>query len=126
MSRQAPKACLKVRGTDIVDADGSRVVLKGVSKYMRVIKNAFKLRRDQCATGGHTNMENFITGYPGYESEMRAAMLEVLGKDKYDFFFDKVCCFLQYAATRSLTCTPYSFWNTSSLLRTPNSSPHLV
>lgn len=35
-------------------------------------------------------MENFITGYPGHESEMRAAMLEVLGQEKYDFFFDKV------------------------------------
>lgn len=35
-------------------------------------------------------MENFITGYTGHESEMRAAMLEVLGKEKYDFFFEKV------------------------------------
>jgi hypothetical protein len=37
-------------------------------------------------------MENFITGYPGHEYEMRAAMLEVLGREKYDFFFDKVRC----------------------------------
>jgi hypothetical protein len=36
------------------------------------------------------NMENFITGFPGHEHEHRAAMLEVLGQDKYDFFFDKV------------------------------------
>lgn len=35
-------------------------------------------------------MENFITGFPGYEHEMRAAMLETMGKEKYDFFFDKV------------------------------------
>ena len=35
-------------------------------------------------------MENFITGFPGHEHEMRAAMLEVLGPDKYSFFFDKV------------------------------------
>jgi hypothetical protein len=35
-------------------------------------------------------MENFITGYTGHESEMRAAMLEVLGQEKYDYFFDKV------------------------------------
>ena len=47
----------------------------------------------QCATGGHTNMENFITGFPGHENEMRAAMLEVLGREKYDFFFDKVGAF---------------------------------
>jgi hypothetical protein len=38
-------------------------------------------------------MENFITGYPGHESEHRAAMLKVLGKEKYEFFFDK---FLEY------------------------------
>lgn len=36
-------------------------------------------------------MENFITGFPGYEHEMRAAMFEAMGKEKYDFFFDKVC-----------------------------------
>ncbi|KAK5658450.1 hypothetical protein OQA88_1839 [Cercophora sp. LCS_1] len=80
MAPSAPKACLRVQGTDIVDADGNRVILKGT------------------ATGGHTNMENFITGYPGHESEMRAAMLEVLGQEKYDFFFDK---FLEYFFTES-------------------------
>jgi len=42
-------------------------------------------------------MENFITGYPGHEHEMRRAMLEVLGKEKYDFFFDR---FLEYFFTR--------------------------
>lgn len=41
-------------------------------------------------------MENFITGYPGHEKEMRAAMLEVLGPEKYKFFFDK---FLEYFFT---------------------------
>lgn len=51
----------------------------------------------QCATGGHTNMENFITGYPGHEQEMRAAMLEVLGPEKYKYFFEK---FLEYFFTR--------------------------
>lgn len=34
-------------------------------------------------------MENFITGYPGMESQHRAAMLRALGQEKYDFFFDK-------------------------------------
>ncbi|KAK3314602.1 glycoside hydrolase superfamily [Apodospora peruviana] len=78
MSPTPPKACLRVDGTGIVDADGNRIILKGT------------------ATGGHTNMENFITGYPGHEHEMRAAMLEVLGREKYDFFFDK---FLEYFFT---------------------------
>jgi hypothetical protein len=34
-------------------------------------------------------MENFITGFPGHEAQHREAMLEVLGQEKYDFFFDK-------------------------------------
>lgn len=42
-------------------------------------------------------MENFITGYPGHEHEMRSAMQEVLGQEKYDYFFDK---FLDYFFTR--------------------------
>lgn len=36
-------------------------------------------------------MENFITGYPGHESEVRKAMKEAMGEEKYEFFFDKVC-----------------------------------
>ncbi|KAM0721109.1 hypothetical protein Q7P37_003395 [Cladosporium fusiforme] len=70
---------LRVSGTNIVNQDGKQVILKG------------------CATGGHLNMENFITGYPGHENEMRSAMLDVLGQEKYDFFFDK---FLDYFFTR--------------------------
>jgi hypothetical protein len=35
-------------------------------------------------------MENFITGYPGHEHEVRAALKRVLGEEKYEFFFDKV------------------------------------
>ena len=41
-------------------------------------------------------MENFITGYPGHESQHRASMLKVLGKEKYEHFFDK---FLEYFFT---------------------------
>lgn len=41
-------------------------------------------------------MENFITGYPAQEHQHRAAMLKVLGREKYDYFFDK---FLTYFFT---------------------------
>jgi len=34
-------------------------------------------------------MENFVTGFPGHETPHRAAMLQVLGQAKYNFFFDK-------------------------------------
>ena len=43
-------------------------------------------------------MENFITGFPGHEEQHREAMLEVLGQEKYDFFFDK---WLEYFFTES-------------------------
>jgi len=41
-------------------------------------------------------MENFITGYPGQEYQHRAAMLKVLGRERYEYFFDK---FLTYFFT---------------------------
>src|SRR5450756_347364 len=40
---------LKVNGTDIVDGNGHKVILKGAG------------------LGGHLNMENFITGFSGHE-----------------------------------------------------------
>ena len=36
------------------------------------------------------NMENFITGYPSREFHIREELLKVLGKEKYDVFFDSV------------------------------------
>ena len=41
-------------------------------------------------------MENFITGYPGHESEMRDAMKDVLGEEKYEYFFDRVSVSLRW------------------------------
>ena len=35
-------------------------------------------------------MENFITGYPGCEFQIRAALADVVGQEKSEFFFDKV------------------------------------
>lgn len=35
-------------------------------------------------------MENFITGFTGHERQHRAAILAVLGKEKYEYFFEKV------------------------------------
>lgn len=62
---------LKVQGTKIVDSTGKPVVLKGV------------------ATGGHLNMENFITGYPGHETEHKEVIKQKIGSEKFDYFFDK-------------------------------------
>ncbi|ODQ80987.1 glycoside hydrolase family 5 protein [Babjeviella inositovora NRRL Y-12698] len=62
---------LKVQGTKIVDTQGYAVVLKGAG------------------IGGHMNMENFITGYPGQEAEHKEALLKAMGQEKFDYFFDK-------------------------------------
>ncbi|TLS30741.1 hypothetical protein PpBr36_03910 [Pyricularia pennisetigena] len=63
---------LRVSGTQIVDPDGKPVLLKGAG------------------LGGMLNMENFITGYSGHEFEHRAALAEVLGQEKADYFFSRL------------------------------------
>ncbi|KAH8199177.1 hypothetical protein TruAng_006646 [Truncatella angustata] len=67
-----PCTLLRTSGTDIVNADGKKVVLKG------------------SALGGMLNMENFITGYSGHEFEHRAALASILGKEKADYFFNRM------------------------------------
>jgi hypothetical protein len=41
-------------------------------------------------------MENFITGYPGREFQIREALLDVLGKENYDIFFESVRSSLEF------------------------------
>lgn len=62
---------LKTKGTKIVDGAGNVTVLTGA------------------ATGGHLNMENFITGYPGHETEHKKVLKKKMGADKFEYFFDK-------------------------------------
>ncbi|KAL4862098.1 hypothetical protein BDV12DRAFT_203377 [Aspergillus spectabilis] len=62
---------LRVQGTQLVDGNGTPVVLRGSS------------------LGGWLNMENFLTGYPGHESGVRAAMREAMGQESYEFFYDR-------------------------------------
>jgi endoglucanase len=62
---------LQVQGDKIVDPRGLEVRLRGV------------------CLGGWMNMENFITGYPGHESGMRAAIADVLG-DRAPLFFERL------------------------------------
>jgi endoglucanase len=63
---------LRVSGGKIVDALEREVQLRGV------------------CVGGWMNMENFINGYPGSEHGVRAAMSEVLGESKAQFFFERL------------------------------------
>lgn len=62
---------LSVRGEAIVDGTGQRVILRGYN------------------IGGWMNMENFLTGYPGTESQHRRVLRRVLGTELYEAFFDR-------------------------------------
>jgi endoglucanase len=62
---------LRVRGSDIIDAEGRSIRLRGV------------------CVGGWMNMENFINGYPGDESGTRRAVAEILGPARAEFLFDR-------------------------------------
>lgn len=62
---------LSVSGQQLVDADGLPVTLFGVG------------------IGGWLNMENWITGFPGYEAGARDAVGNVLGPELRDFFFER-------------------------------------
>jgi endoglucanase len=76
---------LKVRGDAVVDADGARVLLRGVG------------------LGGWMNMENFITGYPANESAMRDAVARVLGAERAERFFERLLdCFFAAEDARLL------------------------
>ncbi|KAG8840427.1 Endo-1,4-beta-xylanase 5, partial [Serendipita sp. 411] len=73
-------AILKVKGDKIVDGEGNPVLMRGAG------------------LGGWMNQENFITGYPGREFQIREALDEVLGPQKAAFYWDK---FLEYFFTES-------------------------
>jgi hypothetical protein len=49
-----------------------------------------ELRLHGACVGGWMNMENFINGYPGSESGMRAALAEAIGQGKADFFLGRM------------------------------------
>jgi len=61
---------LVVSGDHIVNQKGKTVCLRGFG------------------LGGMLHMENFIDGYPANEETMREGLLEVLGEEKYNLFFD--------------------------------------
>ncbi|WP_286793072.1 glycoside hydrolase family 5 protein [Microbacterium sp. UBA3394] len=65
-----PLPWLSVSGDRIVDDTGQTVRLAGVG------------------LGGWMNMENFITGYPGNEENIRRVMRERMGAHAYEAFFD--------------------------------------
>ncbi|WP_210506366.1 glycoside hydrolase family 5 protein [Naasia sp. SYSU D00057] len=67
-----PARPLSIRGSDFVDASGQEVRLRGPN------------------IGGWLLMENFITGFAGNESLMRANVRKAIGEDKADRFFARL------------------------------------
>ena len=62
---------LTVSGNMLVNAAGKEVLLRGYN------------------IGGFLNMENFLTGFPGTESSHREALLNALGRERYELLFDR-------------------------------------
>ncbi|WP_108252760.1 glycoside hydrolase family 5 protein [Planctomonas deserti] len=69
---ERPPTALRVDGGRFVDGFGHDIRLRGV------------------CVGGWLNMENFITGYAGTETRMRARVRAVLGDDLYGYFFERL------------------------------------
>jgi endoglucanase len=86
---------LRCDGDKIVDGEGKQVILRGVSILLQdlLFDLGTKLTDYQACLGGYLLQENFTNGFPGQEKAYRAAMLKVLGQEKYDFFWSK---FYQY------------------------------
>ncbi|ORY61061.1 glycoside hydrolase family 5 protein, partial [Leucosporidium creatinivorum] len=65
------KAVLTCQGNQIVDGEGKEVILRGA------------------CLGAYLLQENFTNGYPGHEKAFREAMLDLIGQEKYDYFWDR-------------------------------------
>jgi endoglucanase len=63
---------LQLKHGQIIDNQGNKTQLRGT------------------CIGGWMNMENFINGYPGAEHTLRSVMADTIGKDKAQFFFDRL------------------------------------
>ncbi len=70
--QSANENLLKVSGDHIVNQKGETIVLRGFG------------------LGGMLHIENFIDGYPYNEESMKEGLLKVLGKKKYDLYFDNL------------------------------------
>lgn len=66
---------LRAKGKQVVDSKGNVIRLRGT------------------CIGGWMNLENFINGYPGAETQLRETVINELGTGKGKFFFE---CLLDY------------------------------
>jgi hypothetical protein len=80
---------LKISGTKIVNEKGEEVVLRGAG-LGGWMKQVSVQRPTRPSTDLSRSMENFISGYPGCEFQIRESLAEVIGSEKSELFFDKV------------------------------------
>ena len=67
-----PPRFAHTRGSTIIGIDGDPIRFRGI------------------CIGGWLNMENFITGFTANEALMRSGVLDVLGQERYQLFFDRL------------------------------------
>lgn len=100
-------AYIKVSGTKLVDANGKELILRGagLGGWMKCVEYQDKHARPlilllawrtsspvrMLAIAFARSLVDWTAGYPGCEHQIRAALAEVVGKEKSEFFFDKVC-----------------------------------
>lgn len=83
---------LSTRGMDIVNSQGKKISLRGMS------------------IGGWMNLEDFINAYPGTASTLKLHMKQVLGEERSNYFFRRMAdYFLQeadiaYLASLGVNC----------------------
>lgn len=95
-------AFLRVKGRDLVDGEGRPVLLRGF------------------ALGGWLNTENFISGYPGTDHKLTAAMAGALGEKKARFLVDRFLdCFIDEDDVAFMASTGANF------IRVPFNYRHL-
>jgi len=72
-----------------VNEEGKQVCLRGVSCLPRKHRSTLPTADSKACLGGFLLQENFTNGFPGQERAYRTAMLKVLGRERYDFFWSK-------------------------------------
>jgi hypothetical protein len=79
---------ITVAGTKLVDGDQQEIILRGagLGGWMKCVAATLSFSSFLTVY----SMENFISGYPGCEFQIREALADTVGQQKSELFFDKV------------------------------------
>lgn len=83
---------LKISGTKVVDGEGKEIILRGagLGGWMKYVVSILFFESDVKELMWCSSMENFISGYPGCEFQIRETLADTIGAEKSELFFDKV------------------------------------